>query len=65
MGEHWYYRAKLAAVARSLDGAAPRSVLDVGAGYELKTNKRGALVTLAVSAVATLICLPTILKGLF
>ncbi len=32
IGEHWYYRAKLAAVLRMLERLAPREVLDVGAG---------------------------------
>jgi SAM-dependent methyltransferase len=32
IGEHWYYRSKARAMRRLLDGPAPRSVLDVGAG---------------------------------
>lgn len=39
-------------------------VLDVGAGYELKTNKRGALATMIASTVLTLlIWVPIILGG--
>ena len=34
-GRHWYYRAKIAAVLRLLDGRAPVEVLDVGAGSGL------------------------------
>lgn len=32
MKEHWYYRAKLAAIVRMLAASAPTSILDVGAG---------------------------------
>ena len=31
-GEHWYYRAKLAAVMQATDDVAPCPVIDVGAG---------------------------------
>lgn len=32
VGEHWYYRSKSRAMRHLLDGVAPRSVLDIGAG---------------------------------
>ncbi len=32
IGEHWYYRSKSRAMLRMLGGAAPRAVLDIGAG---------------------------------
>ena len=32
IGEHWYYRAKAAALARAVRRLAPRRLLDVGAG---------------------------------
>lgn len=32
VGEHWYYRAKLAALRRMIPEPAPTSILDVGAG---------------------------------
>lgn len=32
IGAHWYYRSKLAALMRWIDGLAPSEVLDVGAG---------------------------------
>ena len=32
VGSHWYYRAKLAALAAVTGGMAPREVLDVGSG---------------------------------
>lgn len=32
IGDHWYYRSKSRAMLRLLRGAAPRSVLDIGAG---------------------------------
>jgi len=32
IGEHWYYRAKLAALHRVIPAAGPNSILDVGAG---------------------------------
>lgn len=38
-------------------------VLDTGAGYELKTNKMGALAVIVGSVLATLLTLPIILKG--
>ncbi len=32
VGDHWYYRSKSRAMLRLLEGTAPRSVLDIGAG---------------------------------
>ncbi|CAH0260067.1 class I SAM-dependent methyltransferase [Roseomonas sp. CECT 9278] len=32
IGAHWYYRSKSRAMFRLLEGVAPRSVLDIGAG---------------------------------
>lgn len=32
IGAHWYYRSKSRAMRRLLEGVAPRSVLDIGAG---------------------------------
>ena len=32
IGQHWYYRAKAAALRRAVAGLAPRRILDVGAG---------------------------------
>ena len=32
IGEHWYYRSKLAALLRLMRGLAPRKALDIGAG---------------------------------
>lgn len=32
IGNHWYYAAKAKAMSRFLDGAAPTTILDVGAG---------------------------------
>jgi 2-polyprenyl-3-methyl-5-hydroxy-6-metoxy-1,4-benzoquinol methylase len=32
VADHWYYRAKLRAVLRALDGASVNNILDVGAG---------------------------------
>ena len=32
IGDHWYYRAKLAALRRMIPGPGPGSILDVGAG---------------------------------
>ncbi|WP_198370245.1 class I SAM-dependent methyltransferase [Roseomonas rosulenta] len=32
IGDHWYYRSKSRAMLRLLEGVAPRSMLDIGAG---------------------------------
>jgi succinate dehydrogenase / fumarate reductase, cytochrome b subunit len=38
-------------------------VLDTGAGYELKTNKLGAILTIVFSITATLVCWAFIVAG--
>jgi succinate dehydrogenase / fumarate reductase cytochrome b subunit len=38
-------------------------ILDTGAGYELKTNRVGALLTIAFSITATLVLWATLLMG--
>ena len=40
-------------------------VLDTGAGYELKTNKAGALAVIVGAVLVTILLLPIILKGVF